>query len=66
VRSLDTGTCAESARQFGAEAAWLPNAAVLTVSRDFPFEQKYCDDAVGLCLCRQPNSVFCCLRTSRP
>ncbi|MGC8762137.1 MAG: thiol peroxidase [Acidobacteriota bacterium] len=43
VPSLDTGVCAASARRFNQEAAAVPNAAVLTISRDLPFAQsRFC------------------------
>ena len=35
--SLDTGTCANSVRQFNTEAAELDNTVVLCISRDLPF-----------------------------
>lgn len=35
--SIDTGTCAQSVRQFNTEAAELENTVVLCVSRDLPF-----------------------------
>ncbi len=35
--SLDTGTCANSVRQFNTEAAELNNTVVLCISRDLPF-----------------------------
>ena len=35
--SLDTGTCANSVRQFNTEAAELNNTMVLCISRDLPF-----------------------------
>jgi thiol peroxidase len=43
VTSLDTGTCATSAKRFEAEAARLKNTVVLTVSCDLPFAQsRFC------------------------
>jgi thiol peroxidase len=43
VTSLDTGTCAASAKRFEAEAAKLDNTVVLTVSCDLPFAQsRFC------------------------
>lgn len=43
VPSLDTGVCAASARRFNKEAAAVPNAVVLTISRDLPFAQsRFC------------------------
>ncbi|TYA59308.1 thiol peroxidase [Formosa maritima] len=35
--SVDTGTCAQSVRQFNQEAAELENTKVLCISRDLPF-----------------------------
>ena len=35
--SIDTGTCAQSVRQFNEEAAELENTKVLCVSKDLPF-----------------------------
>jgi thiol peroxidase len=44
VHSLDTGTCAASARAFEARAAQLPGTLILTVSNDLPFAQKrFCE-----------------------
>ncbi len=44
VHSLDTGTCAASAKAFEARAAQLPNTVILTVSNDLPFAQKrFCE-----------------------
>ena len=41
--SVDTGTCAQSVRQFNQEAAELENTKVLCVSRDLPFAQaRFC------------------------
>ena len=43
VTSLDTGTCATSAKKFEAEAAKLNDTVVLTVSCDLPFAQsRFC------------------------
>ncbi len=43
VTSLDTGTCAASAKKFEAAAAGLSNTVVLTVSCDLPFAQsRFC------------------------
>ena len=43
VTSLDTGTCAASAKKFETEAAKLDNTVVLTVSCDLPFAQsRFC------------------------
>jgi thiol peroxidase len=44
VHSLDTGTCAASAKAFEARAGALANTVVLTVSNDLPFAQKrFCE-----------------------
>jgi thiol peroxidase len=41
--SIDTGTCAQSVRQFNEEAAELDNTTVICVSRDLPFAQgRFC------------------------
>ena len=41
--SIDTGTCAQSVRQFNKDAAALENTAVLCVSKDLPFAQaRFC------------------------
>jgi thiol peroxidase len=41
--SIDTGTCAQSVRQFNKEAAELENTKVLCVSKDLPFAQaRFC------------------------
>ena len=41
--SIDTGTCAQSVRQFNTEAAELDNVKVLCVSKDLPFAQaRFC------------------------
>lgn len=37
--SVDTGTCAQSVRQFNQEAAELENTAILCISKDLPFAQ---------------------------
>ncbi|MBN1242613.1 MAG: thiol peroxidase [Spirochaetales bacterium] len=43
VPSLDTGTCAASARAFEIKTGELPGAVILTVSRDLPFAQaRFC------------------------
>jgi thiol peroxidase len=43
VASLDTGTCAASARAFEIEAGTIPGLVVLTVSRDLPYAQaRFC------------------------
>ncbi len=46
--SVDTGTCAQSVRQFNQEAAELSNTEVLCVSRDLPFAQKRFCGAEGI------------------
>jgi thiol peroxidase len=44
VPSLDTPTCAASARKFNQKAAALENAVVLIVSADLPFAQcRFCE-----------------------
>ncbi|MCM4166464.1 Thiol peroxidase [Arenibacter antarcticus] len=41
--SIDTGTCAQSVRQFNKEAAELDNTVVLCISKDLPFAQaRFC------------------------
>ncbi|WP_291869321.1 thiol peroxidase [Maribacter sp.] len=41
--SVDTGTCAQSVRQFNEEAAELQNTVVLCISKDLPFAQaRFC------------------------
>src|SRR5690606_22345969 len=41
--SIDTGTCAQSVRQFNQEAAKLDNTVILCISRDLPFAQaRFC------------------------
>ena len=43
VHSLDTGTCATSAKKFNEAAAKLNNAVVITISADLPFAQsRFC------------------------
>lgn len=46
--SVDTGTCAQSVRQFNKEAAELENTVVLCVSKDLPFAQTRFCGAEGL------------------
>ncbi|MET1259558.1 MAG: thiol peroxidase [Flavobacteriaceae bacterium] len=46
--SVDTGTCAQSVRQFNQEAAELENTQVLCISRDLPFAQKRFCGAEGI------------------
>ena len=41
--SIDTGTCAQSVRQFNEEASELENTKVLCISKDLPFAQaRFC------------------------
>ena len=41
--SVDTGTCAQSVRQFNKDASGLDNTVVLCVSKDLPFAQaRFC------------------------
>lgn len=41
--SIDTGTCAQSVRQFNQEAAELENTRILCISKDLPFAQaRFC------------------------
>lgn len=46
--SLDTGTCANSVRQFNTEAAELNNTVVLCISRDLPFAMNRFCGAEGI------------------
>jgi thioredoxin-dependent peroxiredoxin len=46
--SLDTGTCAASARAFNTKIKALGGAVVLTISRDLPFAQKRFCEAEGI------------------
>lgn len=46
--SIDTGTCAESVRNFNKSAGNLDNTSVLCISRDLPFAQKRFCGAEGL------------------
>lgn len=48
VPSLDTGTCAASARAFNKAAEALGDTAILTISRDLPFAQKRFCEAEGI------------------
>ncbi|NNL09780.1 MAG: thiol peroxidase [Croceitalea sp.] len=42
-QSIDTGTCAQSIRQFNEEASELDNTIILCVSKDLPFAQaRFC------------------------
>lgn len=41
--SIDTGTCAQSVRQFNKDAADLENTVILCISKDLPFAQgRFC------------------------
>ena len=41
--SIDTGTCAQSVRQFNKDASGLENTVVLCISKDLPFAQaRFC------------------------
>ncbi|KJD33601.1 thiol peroxidase [Tamlana nanhaiensis] len=46
--SVDTGTCAQSVRQFNTEASELENTKVLCISKDLPFAQDRFCGAEGL------------------
>jgi thiol peroxidase len=46
--SIDTGTCAQSVRQFNKEASELKNTKVLCISKDLPFAQARFCAAEGL------------------
>ncbi|MBC8768101.1 thiol peroxidase [Arenibacter sp. BSSL-BM3] len=46
--SVDTGTCAQSVRQFNEKAAELVNTKVLCISKDLPFAQNRFCGAEGL------------------
>lgn len=46
--SVDTGTCAQSVRQFNKEASELENTKVLCISRDLPFAHARFCGAEGL------------------
>ena len=48
VPSLDTPTCATSARRFNERAAALENTVVLLISADLPFAQKRFCEAEGI------------------
>lgn len=48
VPSLDTGTCATSAKTFDKRAAELSGTVILTVSMDLPFAQKRFCQAEGV------------------
>lgn len=46
--SIDTGTCAQSVRQFNQEAAELEGTKVLCISKDLPFAQNRFCGAEGI------------------
>ena len=46
--SIDTGTCAQSVREFNKEASEMENTKVLCISRDLPFAQARFCGAEGL------------------
>ncbi len=46
--SIDTGTCAQSVRQFNKEAAQLDGTKILCISRDLPFAQSRFCGAEGI------------------
>jgi thiol peroxidase len=46
--SIDTGVCAASVKKFNEQAAQLPNAVVVGVSRDLPFAHKRFCGAEGI------------------
>ena len=46
--SVDTGTCAQSVRNFNAKAASLENTVVLCISKDLPFAQNRFCGAEGI------------------
>lgn len=46
--SVDTGVCSASVRHFNEDAAQLPNAVVLCISKDLPFAQKRFCGAEGI------------------
>ena len=46
--SIDTGTCAQSVRQFNIEAAELSNTVILCISKDLPFAQNRFCGAEGI------------------
>jgi len=46
--SIDTGTCAQSVRQFNREAAQLDGTTILCISRDLPFAQSRFCGAEGI------------------
>ena len=46
--SVNTGVCAASVRQFNKDAAGMPNATVLCISKDLPFAQAQFCGAEGI------------------
>ena len=46
--SIDTGTCAQSVREYNKEAAEMDNTVVLCISKDLPFAQARFCGAEGL------------------
>ena len=46
--SVDTGTCANSVRQFNKEASTLENTKILCISKDLPFAQNRFCGAEGI------------------
>jgi len=46
--SIDTGTCAQSVREFNREAAQLEGTTILCISRDLPFAQSRFCGAEGI------------------
>jgi thiol peroxidase len=46
--SIDTGVCATSVKKFNEQAAALPNAVIVGVSRDLPFAHKRFCGAEGI------------------
>jgi thiol peroxidase len=48
VPSLDTGTCAASARAFNQKIKAMSGVLVLTISKDLPFAQKRFGEAEGI------------------
>ena len=55
--SLDTGTCAQSVRQFNEEARELENTKVLGISKDLPFAQPRFCGAEGIENVEQLNKL---------
>lgn len=46
--SVNTGVCSKSVRKFNEDAANIPNATVLCISKDLPFAQKQFCGAEGI------------------